>query len=40
MVVAAILGAVLFREPMGKMRIAASVAVLAGVVLLALPTTH
>lgn len=36
-VVAAILGAVLFREPMGRVRIAASVAVAAGVVLLALP---
>jgi len=35
-VVAAILGAVLFREPMGKSRIAASAAVAAGVVLLAL----
>lgn len=39
-VVAAILGAVLFREPMGKVRIAASVAVVAGVVLLALPAAH
>ena len=39
-VVAAILGAMLFREPMGKLRIAASVAVLAGVVLLALPVSH
>lgn len=39
-VVAAILGAVLFREPLGRVRIAASVAVAAGVVLLALPTGH
>jgi len=39
-VVAAVLGAVLFREPMGKVRIAASVAVVAGVVLLALPGAH
>jgi drug/metabolite transporter (DMT)-like permease len=37
-VVAAVLGAMLFREPMGKVRIAASVAVVAGVVLLALPS--
>ncbi len=36
-VVAAVLGAVLFREPMGRLRIAASVAVAAGVVLLAMP---
>jgi len=39
-VVAAILGVVLFREPMGRLRIAASVAVAAGVVLLALPGGH
>ena len=39
-VVAAILGAVLFHEPMSKVRIAASVAVVAGVVLLALPGIH
>jgi len=31
---------VLFREPMGRLRIAASVAVAAGVVLLALPGGH
>ncbi len=36
-VVAAVLGAVLFREPMGRLRIAASVAVAAGVILLAMP---
>lgn len=36
-VMAAVLGAMLFREPMGKVRIAASVAVVAGVVLLAVP---
>jgi drug/metabolite transporter (DMT)-like permease len=37
-VVAAILGVLLFREPMGRLRIAASVAVVAGVVLLAVPS--
>jgi drug/metabolite transporter (DMT)-like permease len=36
-VVAAVLGVVVFREPLGRVRIAASVAVAAGVVLLALP---
>jgi drug/metabolite transporter (DMT)-like permease len=36
-VVAAVLGVVIFREPLGRVRIAASVAVAAGVVLLALP---
>jgi drug/metabolite transporter (DMT)-like permease len=37
-VVAAVLGVLVFREPMGRVRIAASVAVAAGVVLLAVPT--
>jgi drug/metabolite transporter (DMT)-like permease len=36
-VVAAVLGALIFREPMGRLRIAASVAVAAGVVMLAVP---
>jgi drug/metabolite transporter (DMT)-like permease len=36
-VVAAILGALFFREPMGRLRIAASFAVAAGVILLAWP---
>jgi drug/metabolite transporter (DMT)-like permease len=36
-VVAAVLGVVVFREPLGRVRIAASIAVAAGVVLLALP---
>jgi drug/metabolite transporter (DMT)-like permease len=38
-VVAAVLGVLVFREPMGRVRIAASVAVAAGVVLLAIPAT-
>jgi drug/metabolite transporter (DMT)-like permease len=36
-VVAAIIGVVVFREPLGRVRVAASVAVAAGVVLLAAP---
>jgi drug/metabolite transporter (DMT)-like permease len=36
-VVAAVLGVLVFREPLGRVRIVASVAVAAGVVLLALP---
>jgi drug/metabolite transporter (DMT)-like permease len=36
-VVAAVLGVLIFREPLGRVRIAASLAVAAGVVLLALP---
>ncbi|MCW6007791.1 EamA family transporter [Micromonospora sp. CPCC 205371] len=36
-VVAAVLGVLVFREPMGRVRIAASLAVAAGVVLLAVP---
>lgn len=38
-VVAAVLGVLVFREPMGRVRIAASIAVAAGVVLLAIPAT-
>jgi len=37
-VVAAIIGMLFFKEPMGRVRIAASVAVAAGVVLLAVQT--
>jgi drug/metabolite transporter (DMT)-like permease len=38
-VIAALIGVVFFREPMGRVRIAASVAVAAGIVLLALQST-
>jgi drug/metabolite transporter (DMT)-like permease len=38
-VVAAVLGVLLFGEPMGRVRVAAAVAVAAGVVLLAVPVT-
>ena len=36
-VVAAVIGVVAFKEPMGRLRIAASVAVALGVALLAIP---
>jgi drug/metabolite transporter (DMT)-like permease len=37
-VVAAFIGVVVFKEPLGRVRILASIAVAAGVVLLAIPS--